>query len=125
MTPAEAAHLFGKRQGDKLARFAVVFAKAGDKLMVRLVPYFEPLPAAPPPAPAPASPAKESIVTQDFALKFTVALVALGLIFAYLVAKSPYGVFAEELRRYPAIVFLWTVFSGWGVFWWMRSKRKR
>ena len=44
-TPSEIARLVGKRDADKISKGAFVFAKAGDVLLVRLAPYFLPLPA--------------------------------------------------------------------------------
>lgn len=40
LTPEEVAELVGKKDGDKVARSAIVFAKGGDVLNVRLQPYF-------------------------------------------------------------------------------------
>jgi hypothetical protein len=42
LTPEEVAELVGKKDGDKVARSAIVFAKGGDVLNVRLQPYFPP-----------------------------------------------------------------------------------
>lgn len=41
LTPEEVAARVGKKDGDKVARSALVFAKGGDVLNVRLRPYFE------------------------------------------------------------------------------------
>jgi hypothetical protein len=40
LTPEQVAALVGKKDGDKVARSAIVFAKGGDVLNVRLQPYF-------------------------------------------------------------------------------------
>ena len=50
LTPEQVAALVGKKDGDKVARSAIVFAKGGDVLNVRLQPYFERDTAAPVPA---------------------------------------------------------------------------
>ena len=50
LTPEQVAALVGKKDGDKVARSAIVFAKGGDVLNVRLQPYFERVTAAPVPA---------------------------------------------------------------------------
>lgn len=49
LTPEQVAALVGKKDGDKVARSALVFSKGGDVLNVRLQPYF-PAPTAPPPS---------------------------------------------------------------------------
>ena len=41
LTPEEVAERVGKKDGDKVARSAIVFAKGGDVLNVRVQPYFE------------------------------------------------------------------------------------
>lgn len=41
LTPEQVAALVGKKDGDKVARSALVFAKGGDVLKVRLQPHFE------------------------------------------------------------------------------------
>lgn len=96
VTPAEAARLFGKRQGDNLARYAIVFAKAGDKLMVRLMPYFEPPPVPPPAVPAPPPPSFMQSRAATL-IGFTVALTVFGLIAASWAdpaqGDSPIGIF--------------------------------
>lgn len=55
VSPSEIRELVGKKEGDKIARAAIVFAKGGDVLKIRLAPYFDPMPrpAAAPPSPAP------------------------------------------------------------------------
>lgn len=44
VTPQQVRELVAKRDGDAVARSAVVFAKGGDKLNIRLAPYFQPPP---------------------------------------------------------------------------------
>lgn len=44
VTPQEVRELVAKRDGEAVARSMVVFAKGGDKLNIRLAPYFRPLP---------------------------------------------------------------------------------
>lgn len=41
LTPEEVAQVVGKKDGDAVARSAIIFAKGGDVLRVRLQPYFE------------------------------------------------------------------------------------
>lgn len=58
ITPDQVAQLVGKKDGDTVARSAIVFAKGGDVLNVRLQPYFAPE-RAPAPQPPAAPPAKQ------------------------------------------------------------------
>lgn len=51
LKPSEIRELVGKRDGDKVARSMIVFAKGSDTLNIRLSPYFAPRPAASPPPP--------------------------------------------------------------------------
>lgn len=55
LSPEQVAQLVGKKTGDVVARSALVFAKGGDVLNVRLQPYFGP-PTVPKAAAAPAPP---------------------------------------------------------------------
>lgn len=63
VSPSEIRELVGKKEGDKIARAAIVFAKGGDVLKIRLAPYFAvspttTAPAAPDPVPEAELPAK-------------------------------------------------------------------
>lgn len=69
VAPSELREIIGKKDGDKIARAAVVFAKGGDVLKIQLAPYFSPKPS-PSPEPSPSSststPNRQSIFFRNF-----------------------------------------------------------
>lgn len=85
LPPEQIAELVGKKDGDKVAKSAVVFAKGGDVLNVRLRPYFPETvgQSAPAPLPAPASgflPAfKDAPILWTITIGGTVVMVAGGM----------------------------------------------
>lgn len=67
LTPEQVAVLVGKKDGDKVAHAALVFAKAGDVLKVRLQPYFVPVPPPQPSNPPAPQKAKKSFDIKEVA----------------------------------------------------------
>lgn len=74
LTPEQVAAVVGKKDGDKVARSALVFAKGGDVLKVRLQPHFEPAPPVIAAAPAASVQKRRELLSNRF-------LVTVSLIF--------------------------------------------
>lgn len=123
LAPEEVRELVGKRDGDKVARSMIAFAKGGDVLNVRLSPYFDP--ARPQPRPVPAPPRKEPWAVRWLLVDpvgYTVALSVLGIVAAFAASRADHGTLADELIEYPVIVYFLTIAAGWAFRLWATMK---
>lgn len=104
VTPEEVAAMTGKGPGEKVARSMIVFLKGGDRLKLRLAPYFA-QPQQPAPAPTNAAttsgPVASSAAFPSHILK--PFMIAFGVCFAGMVLRHQYANASFSFLLSPAL----------------------
>lgn len=100
VAPDEVRELVAKHDGDKVARSMIVFAKGGDKLNIRLAPYFQP-PPQPKPLPGPAPSLRQQLAAEIPSWQ-RLLVVRAAIVLGVMLAPMPFMNGAELL--FPGII---------------------